>query len=95
MATIFGLSPQDLYYLSFSFLVFVITVLAVVITVAAFYITKTIMKVGEDVNNSIEEIKRKTKKTFKVFDTFVDLFAGDSDEDEDEEEVYVLKKKKK
>jgi len=54
------------------------------------------VKIGKNIQESFEEIKKKAKKTFRVFDVFLDLFAGDDEEKEDEgeEEVYVLKKKK-
>lgn len=95
MVTVFGMLPQELYYISFSFLIFILTLLAIIITIASVYAIVMGVKIGKNIEESLEEVKKKAKKTFRVFDVFLDLFAGDDEcEEENGEEVYVLKKKK-
>lgn len=94
MVTVFGLLPQELYYLTVSFLVIILTILAIALTIASVYALIMGVKIGKSIQDSVEDVKMKAKKTFRVFDVFLDLFAAGELEDEDGEEVYVLKKKK-
>lgn len=97
MAAIFGLTPQDFFYIVIGFagilggIVFFLTI----ITLVCLMIYGA--KAGKSIQEMIDSIKSKVKKTSTVLNVILDLFGGKSndDDDDDEEEVYVMKKKKR
>ncbi|MDD2678620.1 MAG: hypothetical protein PHT91_02440 [Candidatus Nanoarchaeia archaeon] len=93
MALIFGMAPADFFFSVYGMLGIIATLLIIIVTVMAVYLLKKIVSVGNSINEGVQEVKGKVKKTTKLFDVILDLFSGD-DEDEDEE-VFVMKKKKK
>lgn len=93
MGMIFGLTPLEFFFSVYGFLGIIGAVLLIVVTIIAIYALKKIMELGSSIDESVTEVKRKVKKTTKLFDVILDLFSGCDDDEEDE--VFVMKKKKK
>lgn len=95
MIAIFGMVPVDFFFSVYGVLGIVATILAIVLTVIAIYAFKKMIELGSSINEGVTEVKGKIKKTTRLFDVILDLFAGDDEKEDDEDEVFVMKKKKK